>query len=81
MPDLLIKGGTVIDSTGAEPFVADVGVKGEKIVSVERDASGEDVAHGVVQVVSDFDLLRGLPDDAAARPGWRVRMGAALRPK
>ncbi len=81
MPDLLIKGGTVIDSTGAEPFVADVGVKGEKIVSVERDASGEDVAHGVVQVVSDFDLLRGLPDDAAARPGRLARMGAALRPK
>jgi N-acyl-D-aspartate/D-glutamate deacylase len=42
MLDLRIKGGTVIDGTGAEPFVADVGVKGGKIVAVERIDSGAD---------------------------------------
>lgn len=32
--DLILRGGTVVDGTGAEPFVADVGVRGEQIVAI-----------------------------------------------
>ncbi|MDW8290292.1 MAG: D-aminoacylase [Armatimonadota bacterium] len=32
--DLILRGGTVFDGTGAEPFVADVGVRGERIVAI-----------------------------------------------
>lgn len=34
--DLLIKNGTVFDGTGAEPFEADIGVAGDKIVFVNK---------------------------------------------
>ena len=31
--DLLIKGGTVVDGTGCEPYVADVAISGDKVGS------------------------------------------------
>src|SRR3546814_3020914 len=49
MYDLVIRGGTVVDGTGGEPFAADVAIDGDRIVAVganlsagreEVDASG-----------------------------------------
>ena len=36
--DLLIKGGTIFDGTGAEPFEADVGIAGDKIAFVIQNS-------------------------------------------
>ena len=35
--DVLIKGGTVVDGTGCEPYVADVAIVGDKIVAIGSD--------------------------------------------
>ena len=32
--DLILRGGTVVDGTGGEPFIADVGVRGEHIAAI-----------------------------------------------
>src|SRR5262245_10818993 len=38
MHDLIIRGGTIVDGTGAEPFTADVALLGDKIVEIGRVA-------------------------------------------
>lgn len=62
--DLVIRGGTVVDGTGGEPFVADVAVKGDQIVAVgnvvgggreEIDATGLIVTPGFVDVHTHYD--------------------------
>ena len=62
--DLVIRGGTVVDGTGARPFVADVAVKGGRIVEVgkvsgrgaeEIDATGKTVTPGFVDVHTHYD--------------------------
>jgi len=45
---LILKGGTVVDGTGAARFVADVRIEGERIGAIDaklatRDADGRDV--------------------------------------
>ena len=71
MFDLKITGGTVVDGTGADRFVADVGVKDGKIVEVRRrgtgdaplegdaaetiDATGKIVAPGFVDIHTHYD--------------------------
>ena len=71
--DLLIRGGLVVDGTGAEPFEADVAIDGKRIVAIGQltgsareaiDARGKLVTPGFV----DVHTLR--------RPG---HMGAATR--
>lgn len=42
--DVIIRGGTVVDGTGAEPRTADVGIVGDRIAAVQQDLAG-DAAH------------------------------------
>ncbi len=64
MLDLVIKGGTVVDGTGAEPVIADVGVRGGRIVEVGAiseaatetvDAAGLWVTPGFVDIHTHYD--------------------------
>lgn len=60
--DLLLKGGTVYDGTGHDPVVADVAVRGDRIVrvgdlrgaraAVTLDVSGRAIAPGFINVLS-----------------------------
>ena len=62
--DLLIKGGTVVDGTGCEPYVADVAIVGDKVVAIGTDlgdaekvyeADGCYVAPGFVDIHTHYD--------------------------
>ncbi|MDP3826432.1 MAG: amidohydrolase family protein, partial [Polaromonas sp.] len=64
MLDLLVKGGTVVDGSGAAPFVADIGVQDGRIVEIGRitaaaretvDASGAWVMPGFVDIHTHYD--------------------------
>ena len=64
MHDLVIRGGTVVDGTGAPRFVADIAVDGGIITAVgqisasgreEIDASGKIVAPGFVDIHTHYD--------------------------
>lgn len=64
MHDLVIRGGTVVDGTGAAPFEADVAVQGDGIVAVgkiadrgveEIDAKGLLVTPGFVDIHTHYD--------------------------
>lgn len=62
--DLVIRGGTVVDGSGGEPFVADVAVQGGRIAAIgdvagvgteEIDAAGRYVTPGFVDVHTHYD--------------------------
>ncbi len=62
--DLLIRGGTIVDGTGAPAFAGDLGIRGGKIAEVGRvtgsaarelDASGCVVAPGFVDIHTHYD--------------------------
>ena len=66
--DLLIRGGTVLDGTGAPPFRADVAVSGDRIAAVENgdaladaeaavtiDAAGRFVTPGFIDIHTHSD--------------------------
>ncbi|MEU6658813.1 amidohydrolase family protein [Streptomyces sp. NPDC046821] len=64
MQDLIIRGGTVVDGTGAAPVTADVAVKNGRVTAVgkvteratrEIDASGAVVAPGFVDIHTHYD--------------------------
>jgi N-acyl-D-amino-acid deacylase len=66
-PTLLLRGGTVVDGTGAPRFVADVRIEGERIVAVDAqlptngadviDATGKIVAPGFIDVHTHDDQI------------------------
>ena len=62
--DLVIRGGTIVDGTGAAPYVGDVAICGQRIVAVgeapgegvrEIDAAGMLVTPGFVDVHTHYD--------------------------
>src|SRR4030095_3363928 len=85
MLDLLIKGGMVVDGSGAKRFAADVGISGVRIVSVGRvsdpatrviDADGLVVAPGLL----DRHHHHAARDPASA-PGSRWPPAPARGPR
>ena len=68
MHDLVIRGGTIIDGTGAPPFAGDIAVDGDSIVAVgavagpgreEIDATDHIVTPGFVDLHTHFDAQIG----------------------
>ena len=64
MLDLIIRGGTLVDGTGAAPVVGDIGVQGDRIVAVgkvegkarrEIDATGLVITPGWVDIHTHYD--------------------------
>ena len=64
MHDLIIRGGTIVDGTGGEPFVGDVAIDGDRITKVgqiagsakrEIDATGLIVTPGWVDIHTHYD--------------------------
>jgi len=86
--DVLIRGGTVIDGTGAARFRADVAIKGDRVVLISRsaipasraartiDASGKIVAPGFIDMHAHIDPLPSLPGmESAIRQGVTFTLG------
>src|SRR4051812_18879941 len=78
--DLVLRGGTVVDGTGAPAFAGDVAVRGDRIVAIgaapgrgarEIDARGLVVAPGFIDAHSHSDYL--LLEDGAAQS--KIRQG------
>ncbi len=64
MHDLVIRGGTVVDGSGADPVIADVAIDGNTITAIgpnlpagraEIDANGKVVAPGFVDIHTHYD--------------------------
>ena len=79
--DLLIRGGTIIDGSGAAPYVGDVAITGDRIVAVGPrlagtaprtiDASGLTVAPGFINMLSwaTESLIEDGAGESDIRPG------------
>jgi len=64
MYDLIIRNGTIVDGTGAEPFIGDIAIEGDTIVAIgnisdgskqEIDAYGKTVTPGFVDIHTHYD--------------------------
>jgi N-acyl-D-amino-acid deacylase len=62
--DLIIRGGTIVDGTGATPFIGDIAIDGDRITAVgkvegparrEIDATGQIVTPGWVDIHTHYD--------------------------
>ncbi|WP_373278271.1 amidohydrolase family protein [Sphingobium fuliginis] len=93
--DVVIRGGTIVDGTGAQPYVADVGVKDGVIAEIGRieasapeeiDARGLTVTPGFVDVHTHYDGQitwenRMAPSSNHASPpsSWAIAASASRR--
>jgi len=86
--DVLIRGGAVIDGTGAARFRADVALKGDRVALVSRtpvaanraarviDATNRIVAPGFIDMHAHIDPLANLPGmESAVRQGVTFSLG------
>lgn len=86
--DILIAGGTVLDGTGSEGYLADIGIRGDTIVRISSrplsrdsaarviDAAGLAVTPGFVDLHGHLDPLLRLPDaESAVRQGITTSLG------
>ena len=73
--DLVIRGGSVVDGTGAEPYQADVAVDGDTIVEIgkvdgqgkrEIDAAGLNVSPGFIDLHTHLDAQIGWDRDVTS---------------
>lgn len=70
--DIVIRGGTVVDGTGSEPFVADVAIRDGYIAAIgevpergaeEIDAAGQIVSPGFIDIHTHLDAQMGWDPD------------------
>lgn len=70
--DIVIRGGSVVDGTGAEPFTADIGIAGGRIAEIgkiaakgkeEIDAKGLTVSPGFIDLHTHLDAQIGWDPD------------------
>jgi N-acyl-D-aspartate/D-glutamate deacylase len=75
--DYLIKGGTVVDGTGTEPYVADVGISGGRIVQVGdvSDAASSTLDAGGLLVTPGFVDPHTHYDAQLHWDGWATPSG------
>lgn len=86
--DLIVRGANVLDGTGAPSFVADVGVRGDRIAAVSADAltagantrviegAGLTLAPGFIDLHAHLDPILRLPEaESAARQGVTTALG------
>src|SRR3546814_20985855 len=80
MYDLVIRGGTVVDRTGGEPFAADVAIDGDRIVAFgatlsagreEVDARGRIATPGLVAVHTHY-AVHATWSPAMTPASWHV---------
>ncbi len=78
MRDLVIRNGTIIDGTGAAPFVGDIAIDGDRIVEVgavrdrgrrEIDATGLTITPGWVDIHTHYDG-QATWDEVLAPSSW-----------
>ena len=82
--DLIVRGGTIIDGSGGQPFTGDVGIRGDRIVAVAPrldggaprtiDATGLAVAPGFINMLSW--ATESLIEDGAGESD--IRQGVTL---
>ena len=72
MYDIIIRGGSIVDGTGAEPVLGDVGVKDGVIAAIGRvegdakkviDATGKMVTPGFIDIHTHLDAQIGWDPD------------------
>jgi dihydroorotase/N-acyl-D-amino-acid deacylase len=86
--DLLLRGGTVIDGSGAARYRADVGIRGDRVVRISRtpiapgqakrviDATGKTIAPGFIDLHAHLDPLLRLPAaESHVRQGVTLALG------